>query len=76
MSKFEIRTLKSMTPPRGSPLSLLQVSLAVFFRLIPLHERLMLYEVIGLGFVGGLATTYTALSNILSPDFIKKPCYL
>lgn len=43
-------------------------------RKIPIHERIFLWELIIIGLVGGVASTFSALRSIFGTEFTK-PCY-
>ncbi|CAB3361564.1 Hypothetical predicted protein [Cloeon dipterum] len=44
-------------------------------RPIPIHERVFIYEMIGLGIFGGTVATYNSLVSIFSPNSFSRPCY-
>lgn len=44
--------------------------------LIPLWQRVLNYEIILIGTVGGLAATISAIIAITSPDSLSVPCYI
>ncbi|XP_046390882.1 amino acid transporter AVT1B-like [Ischnura elegans] len=45
-------------------------------RFIPLHIRVLLWELIFVGLVGGTASTVSAVNGIFGAHSIDKPCYL
>lgn len=45
-------------------------------RFIPLHIRVLLWEIILVGLVGGSASTYSAILDIFGANSITKPCYI
>lgn len=45
-------------------------------RTIPLHEKVYLYEILLLGIVGGVISTYSAISNIAKDSAFTPPCYV
>ncbi|KAJ8938138.1 hypothetical protein NQ318_006998 [Aromia moschata] len=42
---------------------------------IPLHERIYMWQLIGIGVAGGCASTFSAVSAILDSVTFSKPCY-
>lgn len=44
-------------------------------RLIPVHIRVYMWELILIGLVGGTASTYNAILDIFSAESMEKPCY-
>ncbi|KAG8295869.1 amino acid transporter AVT1C-like [Homalodisca vitripennis] len=44
-------------------------------RKIPLYIRVYMWELIGIGLVGGAVSTYSALQSIVSSETFTKPCY-
>ncbi|OWF37632.1 Lysine histidine transporter 1 [Mizuhopecten yessoensis] len=44
--------------------------------LLPLWKKLLNYVIIGIGLLAGLATSVSAIINIVSPDSFSMPCYV
>ncbi|XP_067675356.1 uncharacterized protein [Haliotis asinina] len=43
---------------------------------VPLHKRVALYEIVLVGLVAGVASTYSAFAGLLSPGAFTVPCYV
>lgn len=48
----------------------------VIFRFVPLHVKVVNIEIILVGILGGVASTYSAIMEIASPDTFVPPCYV
>jgi len=46
-----------------------------FSRSIPLHKRVLLYEIVFIGLVAGVAATYSAITDLTVNKFTV-PCYV
>ena len=60
--------------PRNKYLNGFDVSLC-FFRYVPLHIKVGLFEIVGLGTVAGIAATYSAMQDLIANKFTV-PCYV
>ena len=45
------------------------------YRFVPLHVKVGLFEIVGLGTVAGIAATYSAMSDLIANKFTV-PCYV
>jgi hypothetical protein len=48
----------------------------VFFRIVPLWEKVFNYQIILVGTIAGVAATVGAISTLVSPDTFILPCYV
>ena len=55
---------------------LIKLSLFLFFRKVPFWIKVMNIEIIILGLVAGIASTYSAIKAIASPGSFTVPCYV
>ena len=47
-----------------------------YFRFVPLHSKVLNIEIMIVGVVGGIASTYSALFEITGPGTFVSPCYV
>lgn len=47
----------------------------LFFRPIPFHTKVLLYEILLIGLVAGVAATYSAIADLAVNKFTV-PCYV
>ena len=43
---------------------------------IPIYEKIIFVEIILIGILGGVASTYSALLDLFAPDSFTPPCYV
>jgi len=48
----------------------------IIFRSIPLHFKVYLIEIVMVGLIGGIASTYSALMDLFDPSGFTPPCYI
>ncbi|KAH3782629.1 uncharacterized protein LOC127841078 [Dreissena polymorpha] len=68
-------TILSFICPPLFYLKLCKATKSTSERYIPLHTRVLLYEIIFVGLVAGIATSYSAVSDLASNKFTV-PCYV
>ncbi|CAH0546045.1 unnamed protein product [Brassicogethes aeneus] len=44
-------------------------------RIIPLHEKIYMWQLVVIGLFGGCASTYSSINTIFGSDSFTKPCY-
>jgi hypothetical protein len=48
----------------------------MIFRSISLHFKVYLIEIITVGLIGGIASTYSAIIDLFDPSGFTQPCYV
>ena len=48
----------------------------VFFSCLPLHVRVLNYEIIGVGIIGMIAGTFAAIYTLVEDSDLVPPCYI
>ena len=51
-------------------------TLVARFRPVPLWEKVVLGEIILIATIGGIASTYSAVSDILDPTSFESSCFI
>ena len=47
----------------------------LFFRDVPLHVKVLNYEIVTVGIIAGVASSYSAIEDLISSQFTV-PCYV